>query len=131
MSATVLVVDDEPDILLATRLLLQGAGYEVLEAKSGEEAVAVVAAERPDAVLLDLRMPGMDGWDVLARLRRDGLLESLPVIVLSAHGSKASVERSAELGAAGYVRKPFELADLRTALDRALGSGRPAEGGGG
>ena len=127
MTVRILVVDDEPDILLATRLLLQGAGYDVVEAKSGEEAVAVVAERRPDAVLLDLRMPGMDGWNVLERLRQDGLLEGLPVIVLSAHASKATVDRSLELGAAGYVRKPFELADLRRALDRALADRRSAE----
>jgi CheY-like chemotaxis protein len=125
MSRKVLLVDDEPDVLLATRLLLQTAGYSVLEAKTGEEALALVEEGKPDAIFLDLRMPGMDGWDVLAELRARGYLERIPVIVLSAHGSPGRVEQSLELGAKAYVRKPFRKADLTRALDAVLDA-RPA-----
>jgi CheY-like chemotaxis protein len=120
MSRKVLVVDDEPDILLATRLLLQSAGYSVVEAKTGEEALTLMKEVEPDAVFLDLRMPGMDGWDVLEELGARGYLERVPVIVLSAHGSPDRVERSVELGARAYVRKPFRKDDLTRALDAVL-----------
>jgi CheY-like chemotaxis protein len=120
MAHSVLVIDDEPDIRLATRLLLQSAGYSVTEAMSGEEGVALVGELGPDAVLLDLRMPGMDGWGVLERLRADGRLEHLPVIVLSAFADAGTVERAVESGASGYVRKPFESADLTRALEDAF-----------
>jgi CheY-like chemotaxis protein len=125
MSRKVLVVDDEPDVLLATRLLLQTAGYSVLEARTGEEALALVEEAEPDAMFLDLRMPDMDGWDVLEELGARGHLERVPVIVLSAHGSPGRVERSVELGAKAYVRKPFRKADLTRALDAVLDA-RPA-----
>jgi CheY-like chemotaxis protein len=121
LSRKILVVDDEPDILLATRLLLESASFSVVEARNGEEALAAVDVEKPDAMLLDLRMPGMDGWEVLEHLREKGQLGRLPVIVLSAHTGGTTMERSFELGAKGYVSKPFELADLRKALEQVLG----------
>jgi CheY-like chemotaxis protein len=120
VSRTVLVVDDEPDILLATKLLLQDAGYRVIGARGGEEALQLVDAEQPDAMFLDLRMPGLDGWDVLEELRARSAIQSLAVIVLSAHADPRAIERSVELGARGYVRKPFRGADLTRALDEVL-----------
>jgi CheY-like chemotaxis protein len=120
MTARVLVVDDEPDVLLATRLLLQNAGYSVLEATSGEEALGMMEKTELDAVFLDLRMPDMDGLAVLEELGARGHLEHVPVIVLSAHGSPERVERSVELGAKAYVRKPFRKEDLTRALDSVL-----------
>jgi CheY-like chemotaxis protein len=120
MSASVLVVDDDPDVLLAIRLLLQKAGYTVLAARSGEEALHVIGETEPDAVFLDLRMPDMDGMAVLEELRARGDLERVPVIVLSAHGSPDRVERSVELGAKAYVTKPFKKDDLIRALDSVL-----------
>jgi CheY-like chemotaxis protein len=117
MSRTVLVVDDEPDILLAARLMLEGAGCRVIEAGSGEEALELVEAESTgvEAVFLDLRMPGLGGWGVLKELRAKGI-SRLPVIVLSANCDPLAVEQSAELGAAGYLSKPFWAADLAGAL---------------
>lgn len=127
MNKRVLVVEDEPDILLAARLLLQSAGYSVLEAENGEVGVRLAEEAEPDAMMLDLRMPGMDGWAVLDQLRVSGRLESLPVIVLSAHASKTTVERAIELGARGYVRKPFDLSDLTQALETVLAQNRGFE----
>jgi CheY-like chemotaxis protein len=117
---TVLIVDDEPEILLGTRLLLEEAGYSVLEAHGGREALEVVERARPDAMFLDLRMPGMDGWDVLEALRVNSSIEDLPVIVFSAHADPAAVERCRQLGASAYVRKPFRSADLTRALHEVL-----------
>jgi CheY-like chemotaxis protein len=124
MSHRVLVVEDEPDIRLAARLLLESEGYTVSEAESGAMAVTMVEEDPPDAMLLDLRMSGMDGWETLEQLRANGRLNGLSVIVLSAHASKATVERAIELGACGYVRKPFDISDLTCALDNALGPRR-------
>lgn len=127
MSPRVLVVEDEPDVLLGARLLLQDAGYSVLEARTGEQALAVVEEVEPDAVFLDLRMPGMDGLVVLQELGARGYVDRIPVIVLSAHGSPERVERSVELGARAYVRKPFRKDDLIHALDAVLaGEDEPA-----
>ena len=118
MRRTVLLVDDEPDILLVARLLLEDAGYQVISAADGKEALELVEAEDPDVMFLDLAMPGTDGWGVLSELRRRG--KQLPVIVLSAHASPATMERTVELGARGYVQKPFRRADLTRALDAVL-----------
>ena len=122
MSHRVLVVEDEPDILLATRLLLESKGYAVSEADSGAKAIEMVESQQPDVMLLDLRMPEMDGWETLQQLRASGRLNGLPVIVLSAHASNQTVERALELGACGYVRKPFDIADLTLALEKAITS---------
>jgi CheY-like chemotaxis protein len=121
MSRTILVVDDEPDILLAARLMLEAAGWMVIEAASGEEALELVETETTnvEAVFLDLRMPGVGGWGVLKELRAKRI-SRLPVIVLSAYFDPFAVEESAELGAAGYLSKPFGAADLTGVLDAIL-----------
>ncbi|HEX8855304.1 MAG TPA: response regulator [Thermoleophilaceae bacterium] len=126
MRQTVLLVDDEPDILLAARLLLEDAGYAVIEASGGQDALDLMGKTKLDAVFLDLRMPGVDGWDVLEELRGRSTVTRLPVIVLSAHADPSAVERSVALGARGYVRKPFRAADLTRALRTVLqGAPRP------
>ncbi len=121
MTRTILVVDDEPDILLAARLMLEAAGYVVIEAASSAEALALVEAQETDleAVFLDLRMPWLDGWGVLKELRAKGI-SHLPVIVLSAYCDPFAVEQSTELGAVGYISKPFQTADLTRALEAVL-----------
>ena len=122
MSRTILVVDDEPDILLAARLMLEAAGWVVMEAGTGEEALKLAEAEKTDveAVFLDLRMPGLDGWGVLRELRAKGI-SHLPVIVLSAYFDPLAVEQSVELGAEGYVSKPFRSVDLTRVVEAVLG----------
>jgi DNA-binding response OmpR family regulator len=121
MSATVLLVEDDAEVMFAARMLLETAGYVVIEASGGEEALELADEESLDAILLDLRMPGLDGWAVLETLRANRPSSRLPVIILSAHGSPATVHRSIELGADGYVKKPFQAADLRRALEAVLG----------
>lgn len=122
MSRTVLVVDDEPDILLAARLMLETAGCRVIEAGSAEEALELAETGSADveAVFLDLRMPGLDGWAVLEELRGKEIAR-LPVIVLSAYCDPIAIEQSAQLGAAGYLSKPFRTADLIHALESVFG----------
>ena len=118
MRATVLVAEDEPDIQLFSRLYLEMAGFRVLQAMTAEEALALLASEAPDVVLLDLRMPGIGGWGFLERVAADG--GAVPVVVMSAHGDPTTIAQARARGCAGYVTKPFLPSDLVHALDAAL-----------
>ncbi len=116
MTATVLVVDDEVDLLFTIALSLELDGYRVLKASSGEEALEVVEAEQPDAVVLDLRLPGIDGWEVLRRLADMGRFPDTPVVLLSAQVDAATAARAVELGCHAHLAKPFSTAELRDVL---------------
>lgn len=120
MSATVLVVDDEADLLFTIALSLELNGYKVLKAASGEEALEVVEAERPDAIVLDLRLPGIDGWEVLRRLAEMGRFPSTPVVLLSAQVDAATAARAVNLGCHAHLAKPFNTAELSSVLNGLL-----------
>jgi two-component system KDP operon response regulator KdpE len=106
---SVLVVDDEPQIRRALSLNLGVRHYDVREAATGEEALAIVAAEQPDVVLLDLGLPGMNGMAVLETLRQ---YQGVAVIVLTARDDELSRIDALEAGADDYVTKPFGMTDL-------------------
>jgi DNA-binding response OmpR family regulator len=119
----ILVVDDEPAILRFIRLSLTAQGFDVIVASTGEECLHLAASEQPDLMVLDMVMPGVDGFAVLQRLRdSDGLpgRSRLPVIACSAHNSAAA--RAINLGAVDFISKPFqpgEMADrIRAAIAR-------------
>jgi DNA-binding response OmpR family regulator len=117
--ARVLIVDDEPDILLMLRVNLEAEGYETSLAGDGETALRRIDEERPDAVLLDVMMPVMDGWGVLARLAS---ADPRPrILVLSAKSGDRDLARAYELGADQYVTKPFDPDDLIATLEELLG----------
>lgn len=120
MTHTVLVVEDEPDILLVTSMALRFAGYETIGAASAEEALTVTERRHVDAILLDIRLPGMDGWEFLRWLRASGHHSRVPVIVTSAHDASALSTRSSEFGCAAYLTKPYRPADLMRELAAAL-----------
>ena len=127
MSGTrVLVVDDEPQILRALQTTLRGAGYEVEIAASGEDALAKAAARSPEAVILDLVLPGQSGIDVCRELRQ---WTQIPIVILSAVGEEREKVAALDAGADDYVTKPFGvdelLARLRAALRRAAPVGEP------
>lgn len=113
--AHVLVVDDEPDILLLMRINLEGRGHRVTLAADGEMALRRVSAECPDLVVLDVMMPVMDGWGVLADLARKGI--DVPVVVVSAKQDVSDTRKALELGADQHLGKPFELDALVRAVD--------------
>ncbi len=118
----VLIVEDEPDMLLLLRLTLEDAGFDTCLAADGETALRRIDAERPDLVLLDLMLPVLDGWGVLAELAtRAG---GPPVVICSATDGRRERTRAAELGAAAFVSKPFEVEDLLRVLREALGGRR-------
>ncbi|MBF7052060.1 response regulator [Halomonas sp. KAO] len=110
--AKVLVVDDEPNIVLSLEFLMQQAGFEVVTAENGENALARVAEGAPDLVLLDISLPGISGFDVLERLRGDPAHRRLPIIMLTAHGREVEREKGLALGADDYVTKPFSTQAL-------------------
>ena len=105
MKARILVVDDEPAIRDTMRMTLEYEGHEVLAAGSGQEALAVVEREHPDLVFLDIKMPGLDGLEVLGRLR--AVNEALPVVIISAHGTAATALEAGRLGAVRFIEKPL------------------------
>ena len=122
----VLVVEDDPAVRLSLRLLCQREGFAVVEAESGSQALALFEEARPDLVVLDLMLPGLDGLDVCRHVRRREPHQ--PVIILTARGDEADKVAGLELGADDYVTKPFSprelLARMRAVLRR---SGRGAE----
>ena len=120
----VLIVDDNPDILVLLRTNLGAAGFETVEAQNGRVALATIESSNPDVVLLDLMMPIMDGWAVLEELQRRS--RRPPVIVVTAVEAPASAERAQRLGAAAYVTKPFNVNHL-TELIRSVLTGQGAE----
>jgi two-component system KDP operon response regulator KdpE len=113
----VLVVDDEPQIRRFLRLGLDGHGYEVIEASSGEAALRTAADARPDLVVLDLGLPDREGFDVLAQLRE---WSRVPVMVLSVRSREEEKVRAFELGADDYVVKPFGMPELLARIKAAL-----------
>lgn len=112
MKPTILVVEDEPDILMLVGLTLERAGFEALRAVSGSEAIEKLREAEPALVILDLRLPDMDGWMVLEEGRRMGRLRNSPVIILSAHASPSTIATAEERGAARYFTKPFRPSEL-------------------
>ncbi len=114
---TVLVVDDEPRILRFVRAELESAGFVVLTASEGAGALEVLEAENPDLVVLDVIMPGMDGFEVLRRLREQ---RAVPVILLTARGNDADKVRGLDLGADDYLTKPFSPDELSARIRAVL-----------
>jgi two-component system response regulator TctD len=114
----VLIVEDDPDLLVVLRVNLASAGIEPILAGDGRTAISRIEAERPDAVLLDVMLPGIDGWQVLEELhaRRN----VVPVVVCSAKKNPADMDRAQELGAVAYLPKPFDIDRLVDAVVSAV-----------
>lgn len=113
----VLVVDDEPDVLLLCRLNLQQRGHELLEAADGSTALEIARELHPDVIVLDLMLPGISGYDVLEALKRDPETTNIPVLVLTAKSLRADRERSHGLGASAFLTKPFLPNELCEMVD--------------
>ena len=106
MSRTILVVDDEPNARSLLRLILVRAGFEVLVAQDGYEALKVVQDKIPDVMILDIMMPGIDGFEVCEKLRSNKDTATLPIIMLSARADPESVTKGLRVGATKYLTKP-------------------------
>jgi DNA-binding response OmpR family regulator len=122
--ATILVVEDEPDLVWLLRFNLESEGYRTFVARNGEEALELLRRERPDLILLDLMMPVMDGWAMLDEIQAGGV--SRPrVIVVSARTAQDDRLRAARYGVEGFVAKPFDMDEL-LAMIRQLVPHRPS-----
>jgi CheY-like chemotaxis protein len=118
----ILIVDDEDDIREVGQMTLEMmAGWEVRTASSGAQALSMAAADPPDAILLDVMMPEMDGPATLARLRAEPATAGVPVVFLTAKAQAAEQRRLAETGAAGVLAKPFDPTLLADEVSRVLG----------
>jgi two-component system, OmpR family, KDP operon response regulator KdpE len=117
VGAKVLVVDDEPQILTALSRGLQRVGHEVLVARNGEDGLAAAAASLPDLVLLDLRLPDLDGIEVVRRLRT---WTAVPIVLLSGQGSERARVAALDAGADDFVDKPFSMEELRARVGAML-----------
>ena len=118
----VLIVDDEPHIVLSLEFLLQRAGYETASAGDGEAGLALVRQLRPDLVLLDVMMPKRNGYEVCQAIRSDGDVQHTPVIMLTAKGQEVEILKGRELGASAYVTKPFGNAEILEVIRGVLGA---------
>ena len=118
----ILVVDDEQDLLDFVKLRLEANNYDVVTAIGGEEALVVFKKEKPDLVLLDILMPGLDGFKVCQTLRKDPLTKNIPVIMLTAKDRLDDIKQAKQIGANGYIIKPFDAAtllfDIKEQLDK-------------
>jgi two-component system alkaline phosphatase synthesis response regulator PhoP len=124
----VLIIEDDPDICLSLRYNLEReGGYRVLAAATGEEGVALAAQKRIDLVLLDLALPGLDGFEVCKALRRSPQTAALPIIILTARVEESDKVVGLELGADDYVTKPFSIKELLARIKAVLRRRAPAE----
>ena len=121
--ARVLVIDDEPDVRWLIRVSLERAGHDVLIAEDGLRGIALAMKQRPEVIVLDLMMPVMDGYGVLAELAKDPRIAAVPVLVLSARALPEEAERATKAGARRFVEKPFDPDDLASELADLLGAG--------
>jgi DNA-binding response OmpR family regulator len=116
----ILIVDDERDIVKALMIRLQGAGYEVVTAFDGAQGVFMAHKEKPDLIILDIRMPAGNGFSVAQRLKRSVHTFTIPVIFLTGSPEKNSEEKAMALGARFYIKKPYDPEELLDAIKRAL-----------
>jgi DNA-binding response OmpR family regulator len=116
----VLIADDDPEILSLLSIRLSRSGFQVLEAVDGEQTLAVVREHYPDLIILDVMMPGKNGWEVAKEIRHDARFKNIGIVMLTAIGEKINEMTSPLYGADEYVDKPFEFADLEQKMRAVL-----------
>jgi DNA-binding response OmpR family regulator len=118
----VLIVEDEPNIVLSLEILLRRAGYETVSTGDGDEALELIRRTRPEVILLDIMLPKRNGYEVCRSVKSDPVLSSIPVIMLTAKGQEVEILKGLELGASAYIAKPFGNAEVLEAVRAALES---------
>ena len=116
----VLVADDDEDILQLLAFRLEHAGYEVVQAQNGKQALRLALELHPALAVLDVMMPGLDGYEVTRELRRHEVTSVMPVILLTARAQASDVSRGMAAGADDYVKKPFDARELKDRVERLL-----------
>ena len=125
MAKKVLVCDDEPYIVESVSYVVRKAGYEVVIAEDGLEALNAVKREKPDLVFLDIMMPKISGYEVCRQLKEDPATKSAYVVMLTARGQEEDERRALEMGADEFMTKPFSPRKMRAKLDEILGQSEP------
>jgi len=120
MGKHILIVDDEPSIVVSLEFLMMREGYEVSVARDGNEALQALARRLPDLMILDIMLPGLNGFEVCQRIRGDDRWRAIKVLMLTAKGRDAEVSKGLGLGADAYVTKPFSTRDLVAHIKRLL-----------
>lgn len=116
MGSRILIVEDSAVIRRLIEVCLRAADLEIITRDDGRTGLTAVSSESPDLVVLDIGLPGMDGWEVLDRIRKDPTTKSIPVVVLTAHAEEESRRRANEGGADAFVTKPFQPNDFRSTV---------------
>jgi two-component system, cell cycle response regulator DivK len=121
MSKCILVVEDQPDNRRILRDMLSNAGYELVEAESGEEALTAIEAQRPDLILMDIQLPVMDGYEATRRIRSNPELKSIPIIAVTSYALAGDEAKALAVGCNAYVTKPFSPRALLAKVQEHLG----------
>ena len=125
MTRTVLLVDDEPNIILSLEFLIEQAGYEARVARDGDAALKSIEERKPDLVLLDVMLPKRDGFDVCKRIRANPAWNDIRIVMLTAKGRDSEREKGLALGADAYITKPFSTREAMEQIKRFLDDGDP------
>lgn len=126
MKGTILIVDDEENMIHLLKVIFESVDYEVLSALSGREALEILSGTTPDVILLDIMMPEMDGWEVFRRMREDPSIPEIPVVILTAKKDEIDRQMGTELlRVSGYVTKPFVRKELVDKVARVIEGNEP------
>ena len=120
MSKRILVVEDHEDNRQILRDLLGNAGYQMIEAETGEDGLAAAAAHKPDLILMDIQLPGLDGYEATRRLKADPALRSIPIIVVTSYALSGDEAKARAAGCDAYVTKPFSPRQLLAKIRKSL-----------
>src|SRR5664280_944023 len=120
MAKSIVVADDDPDILSIVAMSLETQGYDVYKAANGREAVDLVRDHHPDLIILDMMMPVMSGYEAIVELKADDSTRGIPIIGLSAKAMATDMERATDVGIDGYITKPFRIAQVLSVVDNYL-----------
>jgi len=124
MAFNVLIVDDSSSMRAIVKKIIKVSGFnigELLEAADGKEAIKVLADEWVDLVLTDINMPNMSGLELISEIKKDEMLKSIPVVMVTTEGSEKRIQESMKLGASGYIKKPFLPEDIKRTLSAIMG----------
>lgn len=116
--ASIVVADDDPDILNIVSMTLESMGHEVHRASNGREAMQLVRATRPDLVLMDLMMPGVNGYEATSALKADPETASIPILALTAKAMRGDEEKGRQAGVDAYITKPFRISQVIDVVER-------------
>ena len=123
MNKRVLLAEDEPNIVESLRFLLERAGFDISVESEGPAALESALAEPPDVLVLDVMLPGLDGYEILRRLRDDRRTRALPILMLTAKGQRENRETALDFGADAFITKPFANAEIIEAVETLAGRG--------